>query len=109
MSLEEVVHLQPEYLVFAASHSEAASRDFETLAKRPGWESLEAVKNKKLAVISDAVNRPAPRIVSAIEDLARQLHPEAFATNPDLGAGSKGAYRRDVVAHTKEEVFACAR
>ncbi|PYT62288.1 MAG: hypothetical protein DMG35_07890, partial [Acidobacteria bacterium] len=34
------------------------------------------------AVISDAVNRPAPRIVSAIEDLARQLHPEAFAEKP---------------------------
>jgi len=33
-------------------------------------------------VISEAVNRPAPRIVSAIEDLARQLHPEAFAEKP---------------------------
>ncbi len=29
-------------------------------------------------MISDAVNRPAPRIVTAIEELARQLHPEAF-------------------------------
>jgi hypothetical protein len=29
-------------------------------------------------VISEAVNRPAPRIVLAIEDLARQLHPDAF-------------------------------
>jgi hypothetical protein len=29
-------------------------------------------------VISDAVNRPAPRIVSAIEELARQLHSDAF-------------------------------
>jgi hypothetical protein len=36
-------------------------------------------------VISDAVNRPAPRIVSAIEDLARQLHPEAFADKPAGG------------------------
>jgi predicted O-methyltransferase YrrM len=44
---------------------------------------LEAVRNRRFAVISDAVNRPAPRIVSAIEDLARQLHPEAFAAHPD--------------------------
>jgi len=28
------------------------------------------------------VNRPAPRIVSAIEDLARQLHPAAFQELP---------------------------
>jgi len=78
MSLEEVVHLQPDYLVFAASHSEAAARDFDALADRPGWHLLDAVRNRRYAVISDAINRPAPRIISAIEDLARQLHPTAF-------------------------------
>ncbi len=82
MSLEEVVRLQPEYLVFAASHSEAAARDFDALANRPGWRILDAVRNRHYAVISDAVNRPAPRIVSAIEDLARQLHPAAFLEVP---------------------------
>jgi iron complex transport system substrate-binding protein len=79
MSLEAMVRLQPEYLVFASSHSEAVTRDVEALAKRPGWEQLEAVKHRKFAVISDAVNRPAPRLLSAVEELARQLHPEAFA------------------------------
>lgn len=89
MSLEEVVHLQPEYLVFASSHSEGVRRDLETLAQRPGWKSLEAVKNRKFAVVSDAINRTAPRIVSAIEDLARQLHPEAFAPREDLNKPSE--------------------
>jgi ABC-type Fe3+-hydroxamate transport system substrate-binding protein len=78
MSLEEMVRLQPEFLVFASGHSEAVSRDMEALAKRPGWDELDAVKHRKFAVISDAVNRPAPRLFSAVEDLARQLHPEAF-------------------------------
>jgi iron complex transport system substrate-binding protein len=78
MSLEEMVHLQPEVLVFAAGHSEAVSRDMEALAKRPGWNELDAVRHRRFAVISDAVNRPAPRLFSAVEDLARQLHPEAF-------------------------------
>ncbi len=78
MNLEEVVHLQPDYLVFAASHSDAGAHDFDTLSAKPGWTLLEAVQNRRFAVISDAVNRPAPRIVSAIEDLARQLHPNAF-------------------------------
>jgi iron complex transport system substrate-binding protein len=82
MSLEEVVRLRPEYLVFAESHSDAASREFEILANRPGWDILDAVRNHHFAVISDAVNRPAPRIVSAIEDLARQLHPAAFQEAP---------------------------
>jgi iron complex transport system substrate-binding protein len=83
MSLEEVVRLQPEYLVFAAAHSESAQNDFATLSERPGWRGLEAIRNRHFAVISEAVNRPAPRIVSAIEDLARQLHPEAFTAHPE--------------------------
>lgn len=79
VNLEEIVHLQPEFLVFANSHSEAEPRDFDVLTVRPGWRNLNAVRERHFAVISDAVNRPAPRIVSAIEQLAQQLHPEAFA------------------------------
>jgi cobalamin transport system substrate-binding protein len=82
MSLEEVVRLRPEYLVFAESHSDTGTREFEELSNRPGWNILDAVRNHHFAVISDAVNRPAPRIVSAIEDLARQLHPAAFQESP---------------------------
>jgi iron complex transport system substrate-binding protein len=84
MNLEEVVRLQPDYLVFAASHADSAARDFESLANLPSWQLLDAVRNRRFAVISDAVNRPAPRIVSAIEDLARQLHPTAFQDSPAL-------------------------
>lgn len=79
VSMEEVAHLQPDYLVFAPSHTEVAQQDFDSLANLPGWRILNAVRERHYAVISDAVIRPAPRIVSAIEDLARQLHPEAFA------------------------------
>ena len=83
MSLEEVVRLQPDFLVFAEAHSDSVQNDFDVLAERPGWRGLDAVRNRRFAVISDAVNRPAPRIVSAIEDLARQLHPEVFSTLPN--------------------------
>jgi iron complex transport system substrate-binding protein len=78
ISLEEVVRLQPEVLVFASGHSETISRDVDALANRPGWDALEAVKHRRFAVISEAIDRPAPRLLSAVEDLARQLHPEAF-------------------------------
>jgi iron complex transport system substrate-binding protein len=83
MSLEEVVRLQPDFLVFAESHSDSGKNQFDVVAERPGWRGLDAVRNRRFAVISDAVNRPAPRIISAIEDLARQLHPEAFSAHPD--------------------------
>jgi iron complex transport system substrate-binding protein len=78
-SIEEAVRLQPEYLVFASSHSETVKNDVAALALRPGWSALNAIKQRKVAIVSDAINRPGPRIVDAIEELARQLHPEAFA------------------------------
>jgi iron complex transport system substrate-binding protein len=83
VSLEEVARLQPDFLVFSASHSDSVSPAVEVLATLPGWSIVEAVSNRRIAVISDAVNRPAPRIVSAIEELARQLHPGAFAEKPE--------------------------
>jgi len=79
VNLEEALNLRPEFLVFASSHAESGLRDFNALVERPGWRDLEAVRNRRFAVISDAINRPAPRLISTIEDLARQLHPEAFS------------------------------
>lgn len=78
LSLEEVVRVQPEYLVFASSHSDGVRRTLGELRTRPGWQSIDALRQGRAAIISDAVNRPGPRLVDAIEDLARQLHPEAF-------------------------------
>ena len=82
MNLEEVVHLQPDFLIFPETHSDAGVHDFDALALKPGWRLLDAVHNRKYAVVSDAVIRPAPRIVSVIEDLAHQLHPYAFQETP---------------------------
>jgi iron complex transport system substrate-binding protein len=81
VSLEEIVSLQPEFLVFTVQNDEKAP-DLLALSALPGWRSLEAVRNHRFVIVSDAVNRPAPRIVSAIEDMARQMHPEAFNDSP---------------------------
>jgi iron complex transport system substrate-binding protein len=83
VSLEEVARLQPEFLVFPDTHTETTPLNIEALSDLPGWRILNAVRNHRYAKTSDAVDRPAPRIVSAIEDLARQFHPEAFANQPD--------------------------
>jgi iron complex transport system substrate-binding protein len=88
LSMEEVVRLQPDVLVFADSHSEgpekAAARARE-LASLPGWRILDAVRGRRVVMISDAINRPAPRLVDAIEELAHQLHPTAFEGKRETG------------------------
>jgi hypothetical protein len=57
------------------------------------------------------VNRPAPRIVSAIEDLAAKLHPEAFVEKPatsELEPRDPGEYKTD--AHENAKLAsACVR
>ena len=84
ISLEEVARQQPDFLVFSGSHMASASVNIDALAESPGWRILNAVRERRYANTSDAIERTSPRIVSAIADLARQFHPEAFVSS---GAG----------------------
>jgi len=85
ISLEEVARQQPEFLVFSGSHMASASVNIDALAESPGWRILNAVRERRFANTSDAIERTSPRIVSAIAALARQFHPEAFVNS---GAGA---------------------
>ena len=90
VSLEEIVRLQPEVLVFASAHAGDTQRDIDALRTRPGWRSLDAMQHGNIVVVSDAINRPAPRMVDAIEHLARALHPEAFTSRAVPAGGGAG-------------------
>lgn len=108
VSLEEVVKLQPEYLVSAASHSGEGAMNPDALAALPGWRSLEAVKKHRFILVDESINRPSPSIVNAIEELARKLHPEAFAENPQLAQNA--AIRRRAASRPRRiaRIHACA-
>ena len=82
VSLEEVARIQPDFLVFAGNHTETMPVGIEALSGLPGWRILDAVRNHRYITTSDAIDRPSPRLVSAIEDLARKFHPEAFPESP---------------------------
>src|ERR1700684_2213992 len=96
VSIEEVVRLQPEYIVLTSDHSEsdAASQpsELENLRARPAWKALKAVELGHVVVASDEIDRPSPGLIGAIEQLARRLHPEAFALTAggrDLVGGAR--------------------
>jgi iron complex transport system substrate-binding protein len=96
ISIEYALKLQPEYLVFAGSLAEAHAPPIEEMSKLPGWRDLDAVRNGKIVIVSEAIERPAPRMVDAIEELARLLHPEIFAPiTPAGGASLLAPDRRD--------------
>jgi iron complex transport system substrate-binding protein len=83
LSLEEVVRQHPEYVVFASSDASSGAKQSEELRARPVWRDLAAVRQHHVAIVSDAIDSPAPRLIAAVEQLARELHPEAFATDPE--------------------------
>jgi len=100
INLEEIVRLQPNYLVFASGHAGDTHQEIEALRARPGWRDLQAMRQGNIAVISDAIIRPVPRIVDAVEQLARVLHPEMFSSGVAPTTNSKTIV---------EEACPCAR
>lgn len=96
VSLEEIVRLQPDFLVFARTHAQASAPSIDALAQLPGWRMLNAVKQRRAAVVSEGINWSSPRIVSAVEELARQLHPDAFGET--VGAQLYPERRRESAA-----------
>ena len=79
---EEVVRLQPIIWCLLRRTRRKLRRWSRGMKNQPGWRDLKAVSENKIAIISEAIDLPAPRIVDAIEELARKLHPEAFVEAP---------------------------
>jgi iron complex transport system substrate-binding protein len=80
VSMEEVVRLQPEYIVLTSDHLAAETHEHvNNLRDRPTWRELRAVELGHVVMASDEFTRPSPGLVDAIESLAHELHPDAFA------------------------------
>ena len=63
------------------------------LRRKAAWSKVPAVRSGRLAVVSEAIEQPGPRVVSGIEEVARALHPDAFAG--PAPEPSRAARRRD--------------
>jgi iron complex transport system substrate-binding protein len=76
MSLEQVVAADPAFILLGDARYGITP---ESIAQRPGWENLSAVKNGNVLPFNDdLVSRPGPRLVDALEELAKTLRPELF-------------------------------
>ncbi len=76
LSLEQVVAADPNFIILGDA---AYGITPESIASRPGWENLSAVKNNQIFPFDDnLVSRPGPRLVDALEELAKLLRPELF-------------------------------
>jgi iron complex transport system substrate-binding protein len=73
MGLEEVLKRAPDVILFPQTDAFAPS--LAEFQKLPGWRDLAAVKNHRLYFVAETIMRPSPRLIDALEEVARILHP----------------------------------
>jgi iron complex transport system substrate-binding protein len=75
--MEEILKRSPEVIVIS---SMKPNGDYQKILQEWNrWKTLPAVKNGRVHIInSDLIDRPSPRIIDGLEQLARMLHPERF-------------------------------
>ncbi len=76
LSAEAIIEADPEVIILA---DEFAGESADTVAARPGWDQISAVKNARVHLLDpNIVSRPGPRLIDALDMLAKLLYPEAF-------------------------------
>jgi len=75
--MEEILKRSPEVVVISSMNPKG---DYQrVLQEWTRWKTLPAVKNGRIHLMdSDLIDRPSPRIIDGLEELARILHPERF-------------------------------
>jgi len=75
--MEEILKRSPEVIVISSMNPKG---DYQkVLHEWTRWKTIPAVKNGRIHLIdSDLLDRPSPRIIDGLEEIARVLHPERF-------------------------------
>jgi len=77
-NLEILIERNPEVIIISFWHGSIAA-SVEGVKSRKRWQILDGVKNNQVyGINADIVSRPGPRIVDALEEIARFIHPELF-------------------------------
>ncbi len=76
ISAEELVQQNPDIIVLGDALYGVTP---ESVAQRPGWGALNAVKGKRVFAFDDnLISRPGPRLIDGLEQMAQLVHPELF-------------------------------
>ncbi len=77
LSNEALLAADPEVILL--TDAGAAKLDAAIVGARPGWAGISAVVNGRVHVLDgDIASRPGPRIVDALEVIARLFYPDRF-------------------------------
>jgi iron complex transport system substrate-binding protein len=75
--MEEILKRSPEVILISSMNPRGNYQ--KVLQEWSRWKTIPAVKNGQIHLIdSDLIDRPSPRIIEGLEEMARILHPERF-------------------------------
>jgi iron complex transport system substrate-binding protein len=81
VSSEVIIEKNPDVMFFPDMYMGVGNfyETIETVENRPGWDTISAVQNDALYEINaDIISRSGPRLVDALEIIAKMVHPEIF-------------------------------
>jgi iron complex transport system substrate-binding protein len=86
LSSESLVAANPEVVIFAVASDEIARKEaaaaIAALPEHHFWANISAVRHGRVAMVDKAVfDVPGPRMVDALEAVARAIHPEVFGSD----------------------------
>jgi iron complex transport system substrate-binding protein len=76
ISLEEVLRRSPDCLLLVRGAHEALTE--QELKSHAGWDQLPALRDNRVLYVDERFIHPSPMAFDALQQLARELHPEAF-------------------------------
>lgn len=75
--MEEILKRSPEVILVSSMNPQGNYQ--KVLQDWSRWKTIPAVKNGRIHLLdSDLIDRPSPRIIEGLEEVARILHPEKF-------------------------------
>jgi len=79
VSTEQVVARDPEIIILGDADLPYMPQTPEMVKARPGWGQITAVRTGRVYPLSSSLlERPGPRLIEGLEQLAKLLHPELF-------------------------------
>jgi iron complex transport system substrate-binding protein len=81
VSSEAIVEKNPDVMFFPDMYMSTTNfyETIQAVKERPGWDSITAIQNDAIYEINaDIVSRTGPRLVDALEAIAKMVHPEIF-------------------------------
>ncbi len=82
LSLERLVELNPDVIITTSGTGMGCTQtnfSYEYIINEPRLRDIEAVRTRRVYVINaDIVCRAGPRIVEALEEMAKMIHPELY-------------------------------